>query len=138
MAAGDRIEVVAAVVERDGRILVTRRPSGTHLAGLWEFPGGKRQPGESAGEALRRELLEELGIAVEVGEAVETIDWDYPDQRVRLAFFRCTAVGEPRPLEGQELAWVRPADLPRYEFPPADARLLSRLARPGSGPLRAG
>ncbi|HEV8437257.1 MAG TPA: 8-oxo-dGTP diphosphatase MutT [Methylomirabilota bacterium] len=130
MDGGDRIEVVAAVVERGGRVLITRRPHGTHLAGLWEFPGGKRQPGESAGDALRRELLEELGLAVEVGEAVETVDWDYPDKRVRLAFFRCTTVGEPRPLEGQELAWVRLAELARYEFPPADASLLSRLARP--------
>ena len=128
-AAGERIEVVAAVLERAGSILITRRRQGAHLAGLWEFPGGKRDPGESADAALRRELLEELGVAVEVGEAIETIDWDYPDKRVRLAFFRCVPLGEPRPLEGQDMAWVRPADLGRYEFPPADAALLALLTR---------
>ena len=124
----ERIEVVGAVVERAGRILITRRREGTHLAGLWEFPGGKCEPGESLEEALRRELREELGVSVEVGDAVETIDWDYPEKRVRLAFFRCALQGEPRPLEGQEMAWVSPADLGRYEFPPADAALLTLLA----------
>ena len=117
------------MMERGGRILITRRRRDAHLGGLWEFPGGKRHPGESAHEALRRELLEELGVAVEIGEAVETIDWDYPEQRVRLAFFRCAPLGEPRPLEGQDMAWVRPADLGRYEFPAADAALLALLAR---------
>ena len=115
------------MLERAGRILITRRKRGTHLAGLWEFPGGKREPGESPQEALRREIREELGVAIEVGEPVETIDWDYPDKRVRLAFFRCVPLGDPRPLEGQEMAWVAPAELAGYEFPPADAALLAQL-----------
>lgn len=68
------VEVVAAVVERDGRYLITRRPEGTHLAGLWEFPGGKLLPGEKPEDALRRELKEELGVGAAVGEPIETVD----------------------------------------------------------------
>lgn len=123
------IDVVAAVIERGGKILISRRPKGAHLEGLWEFPGGKAEVGESAERALAREVREELGVAFSVGERVAEVDWQYPDKRVRIAFFRGTVEGEPRPLEGQELAWVAPADLDRYEFPPADASLLERLRR---------
>ena len=125
----EAIEVVAAVIERDGKLLITRRPEGSHLSGLWEFPGGKPQPGETFEQALRREIDEELGAEVSVGERIETIEWQYPDKRVRLVFFRCDVRGEPRPLEGQEMAWVTPAELARYEFPPADAALIQRLCR---------
>ncbi|OGK84492.1 MAG: hypothetical protein A2X52_12090 [Candidatus Rokubacteria bacterium GWC2_70_16] len=120
-------EVVAAVIERGGRILITRRPQGSHLAGLWEFPGGKPLPGESPQEALRREIREELGAEITVLDHVDTINWSYPDKRVRLVFFRCATEGEPRALEGQEIAWVAPADLHRYDFPAADATLIARL-----------
>ena len=123
------VEVVAAVIERDGLILIARRPAASHLGGLWEFPGGKRDVGESPEAALAREIREELGAAVAVGPLLETVDWTYPEKRVRLSFFRCDIAGEPRPLEGQEIAWVRPAELGRYRFPPADATLLERLGR---------
>ena len=123
------IDVVAAVIERGGKILISRRPKGAHLEGLWEFPGGKAEAGESAERALVREVREELGVAFTAGERVAEVDWQYPDKRVRIAFFRGTVEGEPRPLEGQELAWVAPADLDRYELPPADASLLERLRR---------
>lgn len=123
------VDVVAAVIERSGKILITRRPAGSHLAGLWEFPGGKPRPGEGPEQALRREIREELDATLSVGEPLETVEWSYPDKRVRLRFFRCTVDGEPRPLEGQEMAWVAPADLGRYEFPPADATLIVRLSR---------
>lgn len=125
----DAVEVVAAVIERHGKILITRRPQSAHLAGLWEFPGGKPERGESLEAALRREIREELDAEIAVGERIETIEWQYPDKRVRLVFFRCGIHGEPRPLEGQEMAWVTPADLARYEFPPADASLIERLSR---------
>lgn len=121
-------EVVAAVIERGGRVLITRRPEGTHLAGLWEFPGGKPHAGEGLEEALRREIREELDAEVAVLERLDTIDWSYPDKRVRLVFFRCAMEGEPRALEGQEMAWVTPADLHRYDFPAADAALIARLS----------
>lgn len=123
------IEVVAAVIERNGEILIARRPPGTHLAGFWEFPGGKPGPGESLEQALRREIAEELGTDATVGALVETVDWVYPDKRVRLHFFHCAVTGEPRPLEGQEVLWVKPEELARYEFPPADTALIARLAR---------
>ena len=115
------------MIERDGAILITRRRPGSHLEGLWEFPGGKPHPGEDLDQALRREIAEELGAHAQVGEKIETIEWAYEEKRVRLHFFRCTVTGEPRPLEGQEMAWVSPADLGRYEFPAADAALLVRL-----------
>ncbi len=123
------VEVVAAVIERHGRILITRRLDGAHLGGLWEFPGGKRRAGESPEEALEREIREELDTTVAVGGLVEAVDCAYPDQRVRLLFYRCTIHGEPRPMEGQEMAWVMPADLTAYDFPPADAVLVMRLGR---------
>ena len=125
----DPVTVVAGVIERDGKILITRRRAGTHLAGLWEFPGGKPDPGERLDDALRREIAEELGAEVSVGPTLETVEWRYPDKAVRLIFFRCRIHGEPRPLEGQEMAWVAPGDLARYEFPAADAVLLERLSR---------
>jgi mutator protein MutT len=123
------VEVVAAVVERDGRYLITRRLEGTHLAGLWEFPGGKTLPGEKPEDALRRELKEELGVEAVVGELIETVDWTYPEKSVRLLFFRCALQGEPCPQERQELLWVEAGELPAYQFPAADLRLVERLAR---------
>ena len=123
------VEVVAAVVERDGRYLITRRLEGTHLAGLWEFPGGKMLPGEKPEDALRRELQEELGVQAEVGELIETVDWTYPEKGVRLLFFRCALRGEPCPRERQEMLWVEAARLSSYQFPAADLQLIERLAR---------
>ena len=114
------VEVVAAVIEREGRILIARRPVASHLGGLWEFPGGKVGADEPAEAALAREIREELDAAVDVGELIETVEWAYPEKTVRLRFFRCALRGDARPAEGQELAWVRPAELRAYEFPPAD------------------
>jgi 8-oxo-dGTP diphosphatase len=123
------IEVVACVTERDGRYLITRRLEGTHLAGLWEFPGGKIRSGEKPEDALRRELDEELGVTADVGEMLESVDWTYPEKQVRIFFFRCAIRGEPRPLQGQEMLWIEAAELPSRNFPEADAQLISRLAR---------
>jgi 8-oxo-dGTP diphosphatase len=123
------VEVVAAVVERAGRYLITRRLEGTHLAGLWEFPGGKTLSGEKPEDALRRELQEELGVEAEVGELIETVDWTYPEKSVRLLFFRCALRGEPCPQERQEMLWVEAARLSSYQFPAADLQLIEHLAR---------
>ena len=125
----DPVEVVAAVIACEGRYLITRRLAGTHLAGLWEFPGGKILLGESPQGALERELSEELGVVAAVGELIETVDWAYPEKTVRLSFFWCTLEGEPTPLQSQEMRWVAAADLPAYSFPDADATLIARLSR---------
>ncbi len=122
------IEVAAGLIFRQGRLLITQRPAGGHLAGLWEFPGGKREPGETMPQCLRRELAEELGITVEVGECIEMLTHAYPEKTVRLEFYVCELTeGEPTGLDGQQLAWVRLDELDAYEFPAADACLLERL-----------
>ncbi len=123
------VEVVAAVIQRDGRYLITRRLQDTHLAGLWEFPGGKILAGELPEAALVRELAEELGVTADVGELLESVDWSYPEKRVHILFFRCVIRGEPRPLQRQEMLWIEAAELPSRRFPEADAHLVSRLAR---------
>jgi mutator protein MutT len=121
------IDVVAAVVERDGQLLLTRRLDGTHLAGLWEFPGGKVGPGETHATALRREIREELGTDADVLELVLETTHTYPERAVRVSFYRCTLASEPTALLGQEMRWVWPADLDQLEFPAADRELIERL-----------
>lgn len=119
--------VVAAVIERDGRFLLTLRPAGTHLANHWEFPGGKCEPHETHAEALRRELHEELDLAAEVGALEFVATHAYPERTVELHFYRCTFVGEPRAMMGQEMRWVPRADLATLPFPEADRDLITRL-----------
>jgi len=113
---GDRpaacLEVAAAVIWRDGQVLIARRLEGTHLGGYWEFPGGKRRADESWESCLRREILEELGVGLHVGELLHATVHDYDDHRVSLRFYGCRLNGgEPRPLEAAELRWVRAAAL---------------------------
>src|SRR5690348_10010676 len=116
------LDVAAALVFRNGKLLITQRPAEAHLGGLWEFPGGKREPGESFETCLSRELREELGMEVAVGQLVESVTHDYPDKTVHLKFFRCRWVrNEPEPLGCLALKWVAPAELADYEFPAADA-----------------
>jgi mutator protein MutT len=121
------VVVAAAVIERNGRILVTRRLAGTHLAGAWEFPGGKCDRGESLAGCMRRELREELGIDAVVGEELFQVTHDYPDTRVELHFLRCDALGEPVAILGQDMRWLRRDQLNEAEFPPADAELIRLL-----------
>ena len=120
--------VVAAVIERDGAFLLTLRPAGTHLAGHWEFPGGKCHPSETHIEALRRELFEELDIVADVGERVHEITHTYPEKTVALYFYRCDFRGEPKPMLGQEIRWVPRGELKTLAFPEADADLIEHLS----------
>jgi 8-oxo-dGTP diphosphatase len=122
-----RIVVTAAVIERGGAFLVTRRPAGVHLEGYWEFPGGKCEPGESHVESLEREIAEELDTGVDVGAELFTVTHAYPDRHIELHFFDCRLKGEPRPLLGQEMRWVERKDLAALRFPPADEDLIRRL-----------
>jgi 8-oxo-dGTP diphosphatase len=121
------IVVVAAVIERDGRFLLTLRPAGTHLADHWEFPGGKCQPHESHAEALRRELHEELDIVADVGALLHEVTHAYPDRTVTLHFYACDYLGEPKGMIGQQVRWVPRAELAALPFPEADADLIARL-----------
>ncbi len=120
--------VTAAVVERNGRLLVARRPKGSHMAGCWEFPGGKCEPGETPEDCLARELVEELGVRATIGEEIYRTTYAYADRVLDLRFFRCLLDDEPRPLLGQEVRWVPRSELPALRFPPADAELVARLA----------
>lgn len=127
------IVVVAAVIERDDSFLLTLRPAGSHLAGHWEFPGGKCFPHETHVEALRRELHEELDIAARVGEHVWSVTHAYPERTVELHFYRCDFEGEPKPMIGQEIRWVPRDELMRLPFPEADAQLIRALSLPRGG-----
>jgi mutator protein MutT len=124
-----RVIVVAAVVEEGGRFLVTKRQAGVHLEGLWEFPGGKVAAGEAEEQALRREMLEELDVDVEVGTLASSVTHDYPDRTITLRFYWCRLLGTPRPLLGQEMQWVERGALRTLGFPPADEELIALLTR---------
>jgi len=121
--------VAAAVVERNGRFLVTRRQPGVHLEGQWEFPGGKCEPGETASACAARELLEELNVSVRVGAEMLATAHDYPDRRVELHFLQCEIDGDPVPQLGQQMRWVTREELAELSFPPADAELIRLLTR---------
>jgi mutator protein MutT len=122
------IEVAAALLFRDGRLLITQRHADAHLGGLWEFPGGKREPGESFEACLRRELQEELGCDVEVLECVESVTHAYPEKTVHLQFHRCRWLAhEPRPIDCAAIRWVGREELSQFAFPAADAQLLDLL-----------
>jgi mutator protein MutT len=122
------VDVAAALVFRNGKVLITRRPADSHLGGLWEFPGGKRKPDETFEQCLARELQEELGVKISVGELFETVSHRYAEKTVRLKFFVCRLPGgEPQPLGCAAIRWIGKAELDDFEFPAADARLLKKL-----------
>jgi mutator protein MutT len=121
------IAVVAAVIEHDDRFLITRRQDGVHLAGHWEFPGGKVGAGESHAAALRREIYEELDTDVVVHDLVLETAHAYPDRTVTLFFYRCDLLGTPKPMIGQEMEWIPRGELSSLLFPPADDELIRVL-----------
>ena len=122
------LDVAAGLVFRDRRLLISQRYAQDHLGGLWEFPGGKREPGETFEQCLIRELREELGIEVAVEELLDNVIHEYPTRTIRLKFFRCRLRdGEPQALGCQAFEWVRVEGLAAHPFPPADALLLEKL-----------
>lgn len=124
------IDVAAALVFFRQRLLITQRPPGGHLAGFWEFPGGKVEPNESWEDCLRRELLEELRYDVKVGGLFSEIVHHYPEKSVRLRFFYCTPSrpeSQPVAMGCSAFTWITQAELGHYTFPPADAKLLEAL-----------
>jgi 8-oxo-dGTP diphosphatase len=129
---GDFLHVVAAaIVNAQGRVLIAQRPDHVHQGGRWEFPGGKVEAGESADQALRRELFEELGIRVQSHEPLIQVRYRYPDKAVLLDVSRVTRFsGDCRSCEGQPLAWVVPKELRRFRFPDANLPIVNALLLP--------
>jgi 8-oxo-dGTP diphosphatase len=126
---GAELHVLVGIIEdADGRVLVNQRRPGTHMAGCWEFPGGKRHDGETAGAALRRELAEELGIDVLEATPMIELVHQYPEKRVRLDVWRIERyAGEPRGLERQALRWVAAEALTELGLLPADLPIVDAL-----------
>ena len=130
-----RVDVAIAVIARAGRVLICQRPAGRTFAGFWEFPGGKREAGETVEHCLTREIQEELAIRVRPVYALRPLDHDYPGRRIRLHPYVCTHVdGEPQVLACQRVLWVHPRNLTQYTFPPANELLIQEaieyLTRP--------
>jgi len=123
--------VVAAVIQRSGRILICRRTAAQEHALKWEFPGGKVEAGESPPEALRRELREELAVHAQIGDEVERYEFSYPGKSPILLIFYAVAVftGEPRNCMFEEMRWVAPGDLPSFDFLEGDVDFVKRLAQ---------
>ncbi|MDJ0838835.1 MAG: (deoxy)nucleoside triphosphate pyrophosphohydrolase [Acidobacteriota bacterium] len=128
------IDVVTGVLIQGSRILVTRRKQDAHLAGFWEFPGGKREADESESDALARELSEELGVKARIGECLHRETFSYPERIVNLAFYRCElkpGSPDPRPLASAAMKWIAINQLRDKDFPPANARVLALLRSSG-------
>ena len=126
--AASRRDVAIAIIARAGKVLISQRSAGSSLAGYWEFPGGKREPGETLPECLIREVREELAMDVELVRALRSIDHDYPAGAIRLHPYLCRHLaGEPQLVASQAATWVRPDDLRRYTFPPANDALVEEV-----------
>jgi 8-oxo-dGTP diphosphatase len=123
----ERIVVVAAVIERNGRFLVARRLKGTHLAGYWEFPGGKVHEDETQEGALQREMSEELNTGISNVRKIFYTEHSYPERVIELHFYRGELTGEPRPMLGQDIRWITRGEFADLDFPPADAELIDGL-----------
>jgi mutator protein MutT len=120
--------VTAGLVWQDGKILITRRPAGSHLAGYWEFPGGKQEPGESLEVCLEREIREELAMEVRAVKHLLQIDHDYENKSITLHLFQCSWLrGDPTPIGCDEIRWVKPEELANYQLPPPDLQLLPSI-----------
>ncbi|MGC8886966.1 MAG: 8-oxo-dGTP diphosphatase MutT [Verrucomicrobiia bacterium] len=122
------IEVAAGLIFKDGKLLITRRKKEDYLGGLWEFPGGKRNVNETFEDCLKRELMEELGIEVSVGELLWSMTHNYPEFQVHLRFLFCSLIkGEPKPIGCDSIQWISREQLCDYQFPEADALLVDLL-----------
>ena len=128
-------DVVAALIWDQGKFMICQRPPHKARGMLWEFVGGKTEPGESMEEALIRECREELDITVSVGDIFTQVIHEYPDILIRLTLFNCTiAEGTPRLLEHHDLKWIHPDEIPNFDFCPADMDILALIhSRNGSG-----
>ena len=118
------------MIRRNGRLLIAQRPVGGRLGGLWEFPGGKVEAGESLPQCLRREIKEELGFRIKVGDFITAIDHAYTHFKITLHAFECTVVsGQPRKLDVEDFKWVHMSDLDRFAFAKTDLKIIEALKR---------
>ena len=123
-------EVVAALIWDGDRFMICQRPAHKARGLLWEFVGGKTEPGETMDAALIRECREELDITVSVGDIFTQVIHEYPDILIRLTLFHCTiAQGEPKLLEHNDLKWIHPSEIPNFDFCPADKDILALIRR---------
>ena len=127
-------EVVAALIRDGDRLMICQRPAHKARGLLWEFVGGKVEPGETAEQALARECREELDVTVAVGPLFMEVWHEYPDITVHLMLFDAAiAAGEPKLLEHAAMAWITPDEIPQYDFCPADTEILNEIMKRGSG-----
>ena len=123
-------EVVAALIWDKNKFMICQRPATKSCALLWEFVGGKVEPGETKEQALMRECQEELAVTLSVGDVFMEVVHEYPDITVHLTLFNATiAEGEPRKLEHNDIQWITPSEIPNYEFCPADEEILESIKR---------
>jgi 8-oxo-dGTP diphosphatase len=124
------IVVSAGLIEKDGKLLITQRPPNSHGALKWEFPGGKLEQDEDPRECLRREVMEELKIQIEVGEIVDVVFHRYPERSVLVLFYACRWVsGDPVSLGVRDFAWCRPQRLNQFDFLEADLDFIEKLSK---------
>ena len=122
-------KVTAAVIEQGGRVLIARRKASDRFGGFWEFPGGKLEPGEAPEAGLRREILEELGVEARIGGFLGAFPYESSRLSIELLAYRASIErGELRPVDHDEMIWVRPGELPGYEFTEPDKPLVALLA----------
>jgi len=125
-----RIHVSAGLIRKDGRFLIAKRQEEGHLAGYWEFPGGKQERGESLQACLEREIEEELGLKIRAGQVLLAVEHEYETKLITLHVMECVIlVGKPMSLECQEFKWVDPANFHKYAFPPPDVEVIEFLSR---------
>lgn len=123
------IRIVAAEIERQGAFLITQRRAEAALPLLWEFPGGRVQPGETDSEALRRAISHRLGVDTQVGHRVLHVTHTYDGYTLDMVVYRCAVIGDPQPVRVKDLAWVRPEEFGKYTFPGADQQTVDALLR---------
>jgi mutator protein MutT len=122
--------VTAGLIWKDGKVLIAKRPKGSHLEGFWEFPGGKQKKGESLRDCLEREVEEELGLKISADDPFLTVNHEYTHKLISLHTFNCTLVaGEAKPLQCEEIRWVKPIEFRKLHFPPPDLRVIEAICR---------
>lgn len=129
------VDVAAGIIWKGPKLLISKRLRKSHLGGLWEFPGGKLEDGESLKDCLRREIREELGLCVHVGAAVLCVDHEYEHKAVSLHFFDCAwKKGEPRTLGCEEFRWILPKCISAFNFPPPDIQMVKLIQSKAENP----